>query len=185
METADRATGDHAAVFEAIVEQAPDAIIYADCSGAIRIWNRGAEKLFGYVADEVLGQSLDVIIPEQLRLAHWEGFRNAMDTGKTKFVDSADNPLQSQGRQPLVRGAQLRPDQGHNRRGRGRVRNRARRYGTPPGRRRCACACGRLGEESGPQHQSDRLNRDHLRALPRGADWHRRPGAMTALLALV
>ncbi len=72
-------------LFEAVVEQAPDAIIFADCDGAIRVWNRGAETVFGYSAAEVLGKSLDVIIPERLRSAHWEGFRRAIAAGQTKY----------------------------------------------------------------------------------------------------
>jgi PAS domain S-box-containing protein len=72
-------------LFQAIVEQAPDAIIFADRDGAIRVWNRGAETIFGYAATEVLGKSLDVIIPERLRPAHWKGFRRAIDTGHTKY----------------------------------------------------------------------------------------------------
>ena len=73
-------------LFQAIVDQAPDAIIFADRDGAIRVWNRGAETVFGYAAAEALGNSLDLIIPERLRRAHWEGFRTAMDTGQTKYV---------------------------------------------------------------------------------------------------
>ena len=72
-------------VFKAIVEQAPDAIIFADREGAIQVWNRAAETVFGYAAAEVLGGSLDVIIPERLRRAHWEGFRRAIDSGQTKL----------------------------------------------------------------------------------------------------
>ncbi|MGH9719056.1 MAG: PAS domain-containing protein [Bryobacteraceae bacterium] len=72
---------------QAIVEQAPDAIIFADRDGAIRGWNRRAEAVFGYSAAEVLGNSLDVIVPERLRSAHWEGFRRAIDTGQTKYGD--------------------------------------------------------------------------------------------------
>jgi len=72
-------------LFQAIVQQAPDAIIFADRGGAIRIWNRGAETVFGYAAAEVLGKSLEIIIPERLRDAHWEGFRQAIDTGQTKY----------------------------------------------------------------------------------------------------
>ena len=71
-------------LFQAIVEQAPDAIIVAGRDGAIKVWNRGAETIFGYAAAEVLGKSLDVIIPERLRAAHWEGFHRAIDTGRTK-----------------------------------------------------------------------------------------------------
>src|SRR5438552_13886334 len=70
--------------FREIVEQAPDAIIFADRDGAIRVWNQGAETIFGYAAGEVLGKSLDVIIPERLRRAHWEGFHRAIDTRQTK-----------------------------------------------------------------------------------------------------
>ena len=70
---------------EAIVQQAPDAIIFADRDGAIRVWNRGAERIFGHAASEVLGQSLDVIIPEQLRKAHWQGFDKALETATTKY----------------------------------------------------------------------------------------------------
>jgi PAS domain S-box-containing protein len=73
-------------VFQCIVEQAPDAVIFIDSGGAVRIWNRSAEIIFGYSAAEILGNSPDFIIPEQLRHAHWEGFRKAMDTGRTKYA---------------------------------------------------------------------------------------------------
>ena len=69
----------------AVLEQAPDVLIYADREGAIRIWNRAAESVFGYAAAEVLGKSLDVIIPERFRAAHWAGFLKAVETGDTKY----------------------------------------------------------------------------------------------------
>ncbi|MBE0620176.1 MAG: PAS domain S-box protein [Burkholderiales bacterium] len=72
------------ALFRPIVAQAPDAFIFTDKLGAIRLWNRGAEAIFGYTAAEVLGNGLDVIIPERFRRAHWEGFRKAIETGRTK-----------------------------------------------------------------------------------------------------
>lgn len=72
-------------LFQAIVEQAPDAIIFADRDGAIRVWNHGAEAVFGYAAAEVLGKSLDVIIPERLRPAHWKGFHRAIAAGHTTY----------------------------------------------------------------------------------------------------
>lgn len=71
----------------AIVEQAPEAIIFSDREGAIRLWNGGAEFVFGHSAAEVLGQSLDVIIPERLQRAHWDGFNKAMETGQAKYVN--------------------------------------------------------------------------------------------------
>jgi PAS domain S-box-containing protein len=68
----------------AIIEQAQEAIIFADRDGVIRLWNRGAEIVFGYAAAEAVGQSLDLIVPERFRKAHDEGFRKAIDTGVTR-----------------------------------------------------------------------------------------------------
>ena len=68
-----------------IVENAADAIIFADREGIIRLWNAGAEDIFGYPAEEAIGQSLDLIVPEKMRKRHWEGYRKVMATGKTKY----------------------------------------------------------------------------------------------------
>lgn len=72
-------------LYKDLVEQAPDAIIFADSKGTIQIWNSGAEALFGYLASEALGRSLDLIVPEDLRKAHWSGFDRAMKAGQTKY----------------------------------------------------------------------------------------------------
>lgn len=64
---------------------APDAVIYSDPEGMIRFWNRGAERLFGFSADEALGQSLDIIIPERLRERHWTGYDETMKTGQSRY----------------------------------------------------------------------------------------------------
>ena len=61
-------------------------MIFADRDGVIRVWNSRAEAVFGYTSAEVIGASLDVIIPERLRNAHWQGFRTAIDTGSAKYV---------------------------------------------------------------------------------------------------
>jgi len=73
----------------AIVEQAPDAIIFADREGVIRLWNARAEAVFGYTASEAIGQSLDLIIPEHLRAAHWRGYRAAIAAGRTRHGGKA------------------------------------------------------------------------------------------------
>lgn len=67
--------------FESIVAQLSDAIIFADGEGVIRVWNRGAEALFGFAAAEAIGRSLDIIIPERFRQAHWSGYRKAIEGG--------------------------------------------------------------------------------------------------------
>ena len=72
---------------EAIVSEAAEAVVAADRDGVIRLWNRGAEALFGYTAAEALGQGLDLIVPERFRAAHWSGFRRALERGRTTGGD--------------------------------------------------------------------------------------------------
>jgi PAS domain S-box-containing protein len=68
-----------------ILSLAPDAILFADHEGIIRLWNRGAEMIFGFTATEAIGESLDLIIPERLRAVHWEGYHRVMATGETRY----------------------------------------------------------------------------------------------------
>jgi PAS domain S-box-containing protein len=63
----------------------PDAVVYADAQGAIRVWNEGAARIFGFTAAEAVGQSLDLIIPESLRQRHWTGFDQTMRTGESRY----------------------------------------------------------------------------------------------------
>lgn len=72
-------------LYQQIVQGAQDAIIFADRDGIIRLWNSGAEAIFGYSAEEAIGQSLDLIVPEKLRKRHWQGYNKVMATGKTKY----------------------------------------------------------------------------------------------------
>jgi PAS domain S-box-containing protein len=72
-------------LFRRIVQEIPEAVVFADSTGVIRFWNSGAETMFGYSAGEVVGQTLDVIIPERLRSRHWEGYHKVMATGVTRY----------------------------------------------------------------------------------------------------
>jgi PAS domain S-box-containing protein len=73
----------------AIAEQSPDAIVFADRDGVIRFWNGAAEAMFGWSKAEALGQSLDLMVPERVRAAHWAGFDAALASGKTKHSGKA------------------------------------------------------------------------------------------------
>jgi PAS domain S-box-containing protein len=69
-----------------LVEESRDAVIFVDKDGLIRLWNAGAEGMFGYRAVEMEGQGLDRIIPEALRARHNEGFRRVMATGESRYA---------------------------------------------------------------------------------------------------
>ena len=78
-------TSDYAKLSQEILTLAPDAILFADRDGIIRLWNQGAERIFGCKAKEAIGQSLDLVIPEKLRERHWDGYHKTMATGETRY----------------------------------------------------------------------------------------------------
>ncbi len=73
-------------VADAVLDGAAEAILAADRSGTIQIWNPGAERIFGYSASEAIGQSLDLIIPERLHARHWSGYGQVMATGQSRYA---------------------------------------------------------------------------------------------------
>jgi len=72
-------------VADSILAASADAVVATDRAGVIRTWNPGAERIFGHREGEALGQSLDVIIPERLRARHWDGFRQVIETGESRY----------------------------------------------------------------------------------------------------
>src|SRR6185312_12985894 len=75
----------HDRLSEALLTSPSDAIVATDRDGRIVFWNPGAERIFGFAEREAVGQSLDLIIPENLRARHWEGFRHVMETGTSRY----------------------------------------------------------------------------------------------------
>jgi PAS domain S-box-containing protein len=71
--------------YRTLAREAPDAIVYADAAGMIAFWNKGAERIFGFSEAEAIGKALDIIIPENLRKRHWDGFAQTVRTGKTRY----------------------------------------------------------------------------------------------------
>jgi PAS domain S-box-containing protein len=72
--------------YQQLVEVIGDAIVVADMSGAITLWNPAAERVFGFTPAEALGNSLDLIIPERLQERHWAGYGKAMASGETRYA---------------------------------------------------------------------------------------------------
>lgn len=68
-----------------LVHSLADGVVIADSAGTIVYWNEAATRLFGWSADHAVGQSLDLIIPERHREAHWEGYRRVMATGHSRY----------------------------------------------------------------------------------------------------
>lgn len=72
--TSDTLSGD-------ILSNMQEAVICADLQGIIQFWNPACETVFGFSAEEAIGQSVDMIVPEKMRKAHWEGFNKAIAHG--------------------------------------------------------------------------------------------------------
>lgn len=70
---------------ELLVEQCPDSMIFADRDGLVRVWNAASERIFGFTAADAIGRDLNIIIPESLRDAHWQGYERALGAGDTKY----------------------------------------------------------------------------------------------------
>ena len=68
-----------------LLEALADAVMVCDAEGAIVLWNPACERMFGHSEAEVLGKTMDMIIPERLRSRHWEGYHKTMATGITKY----------------------------------------------------------------------------------------------------
>lgn len=69
----------------------PAALVFAEPTGAIRIWNAAAESLFGHPASDAVGQTLDIIVPPEYRARHWAGFRAAMAAADGNIDHSSFN----------------------------------------------------------------------------------------------
>lgn len=71
--------------YRQLVDEAGDAIIASDPQGIIVLWNAAATRIFGFAAEEALGQNLDIIIPERQRQRHWTGYDASMASGTTRY----------------------------------------------------------------------------------------------------
>ncbi|GMU41146.1 MAG: hypothetical protein AMXMBFR23_20120 [Chloroflexota bacterium] len=69
-------------IYRTIMDGSPEATVWAGADGIIRYWNEAAHEVLGFTAEEALGQSLDLIIPENLRARHWEGYDRVMVDGQ-------------------------------------------------------------------------------------------------------
>jgi PAS domain S-box-containing protein len=88
-----------------ILDGSPDAVLICDRAGIVRYWNAAAERVFGFCVTEALGASMNLIIPERLRVRHWAGWDATMTTGVTRYGKGrllAVPALHKDGRQILI-----------------------------------------------------------------------------------
>lgn len=72
--------------FRSVAESAADAIIVVDARGKVIFWNRAARTIFGRRDEEVMGASLESLMPRRFRAAHRKAMKRVVSTGKTKIV---------------------------------------------------------------------------------------------------
>jgi adenylate cyclase len=73
---------------QAILDSANDAVVSIDSSGLVHLWNRAAEEMFGYTAEEMLGEPLHAIIPERFRELHDSGIERVSNGGEHHVIGS-------------------------------------------------------------------------------------------------
>lgn len=83
---AEEALRESVELFRSVIQTAYDAIIVINSYGNIVFWNRAAETMFGYSADEIVGKPLIFIMPERFREDHTKGLNRVVSTGKTKII---------------------------------------------------------------------------------------------------
>lgn len=74
--------------FEQVVQALGDGVIACDAAGTVVFWNAAATRIFGFTAEDAVGQSLDLIIPQRQQQRHWDGYHKTLATGVTRYGDS-------------------------------------------------------------------------------------------------
>jgi PAS domain S-box-containing protein len=74
------------AKFRSVSQSAPDAIITADETGKIAFCNKAASEMFGYQQDELIGQSLGILMPQRFRDAHQKRMANVVSGGTPRLI---------------------------------------------------------------------------------------------------
>ncbi len=84
--TSQRARDSAGEDLRALLDAAVDAIIVIDATGEIETFNRAAEGLFGFAAEEVIGRNVSMLMPEPDRSAHDSHLRRYLATGEARII---------------------------------------------------------------------------------------------------
>jgi two-component system sensor kinase FixL len=77
---------DHEALLQAIVETSPDGLITIDERGLVESFNPAAERMFGYGAQEVIGQNIKLLMPSPYREEHDAHIARYLRTGEKRII---------------------------------------------------------------------------------------------------
>ncbi len=83
---AEQALRESAEQFQAVVETAVDGVVLIDAQGRILVFNPACEKLFGYIAEEVLGENVNVLMPQPYHGEHDRYLDNYRTTGQRRII---------------------------------------------------------------------------------------------------
>ena len=72
--------------FRSVVQSVGDAIILSDENARILFWNKGAETIFGYNEDEIVGQPIEALMPDEYRARHRADFERYRVTGRSHLI---------------------------------------------------------------------------------------------------
>jgi len=68
-----------------LIERAGEGVIIASSDGTILEWNAGAARIFGWTREQALGENIDMLVPDNQKDRHWEGYDRVLASGETKF----------------------------------------------------------------------------------------------------
>ena len=72
--------------FQAVLDAAADAVVLIDHEGRIELLNHAGERMFGYREEDVIGQKVNILMPEPYRSEHDDYLRHYIDTGQPRII---------------------------------------------------------------------------------------------------
>ena len=64
-----------------------DAVVIASNDGTILEWNEAATRIFGWTREQAIGENIDMMIPDNQKDAHWQGYDRVLESGETKYTN--------------------------------------------------------------------------------------------------